>query len=189
MKAVPCFPSLVAVMLTGPPALTPLTRPLASTVAIEGLADAQVTTRSVSRLLFASRTLAVSRSVSPTRIVSAAGAIVTEATGTRSTVISAHPLLFSLVAVILTGPPSLTPVTRPVVSTAATEGFADAQVMTRSGSRLLFASRTVAVSRSVSPTRIVSAAGATVTDSTGGRGSGSVLDPPSSQLDNAASTV
>src|SRR5258708_25275372 len=47
---VPLFPSDVAVIVTGPPAILPLTRPFASTVAIVASLVCHVTARPVGRL-------------------------------------------------------------------------------------------------------------------------------------------
>src|SRR5881398_2934018 len=66
MLAVPLCPSLVAVIVTGPPAATPLTSPLPFTLAIALLLDCQVTTRPVNGLPFASLGVAVSCTVLPT---------------------------------------------------------------------------------------------------------------------------
>jgi hypothetical protein len=59
MAAVPLFPSLVAVIVTGPPAATPVTSPLLDTLAMAVLALDQVTTRPVSGLPLASFGVAV----------------------------------------------------------------------------------------------------------------------------------
>src|SRR5207244_8115245 len=60
---VPLRPSLVAVIVTGPPAAAPLTSPLPFTLAIALLLDCQVTTRPVNVLPFASLGVAVSCTV------------------------------------------------------------------------------------------------------------------------------
>src|SRR5437762_13479184 len=62
---VPLRPSLVAVIVTGPPDATPLTSPLPFTLAIALLLDCQVTTRPVNGLPLASRGVAVSCTVCP----------------------------------------------------------------------------------------------------------------------------
>src|SRR5437867_13133205 len=80
---VPLRPSLVAVIVTGPPAATPLTSPLPFTLAIAVLLDDQVTTRPVNGLLFASLGVAVSCVVCPTCTVGAPGVAVTDASGTE----------------------------------------------------------------------------------------------------------
>jgi hypothetical protein len=60
MEEVPVFPSLVAVIVTGPPAATAVTRPLPSTVATAALLVLHVTVRPVSTLPAASLVTAVS---------------------------------------------------------------------------------------------------------------------------------
>src|SRR6266513_3336198 len=86
MLAVPLCPSLVAVIVTGPPAATPLTSPLPFTLAIALLLDCQVMTRPVNGLPFASLRVAVSCTVCPTVRLAVAGVTVTEATGTVGTI-------------------------------------------------------------------------------------------------------
>src|SRR5258705_5618690 len=114
MADVPVTPSAVALMVTGPPPALPVTRPLASTVAVAALPVAHVMARPVSGLPPASLAVAVSWTVAPSAIVADGGVTVIEAIGTGVTVTLAVPLLSSLVAVIVTGPPTLIPVTRPV---------------------------------------------------------------------------
>ena len=82
MAAEPLLPSLVAVTVTGPPAPLPVTRPVASTVAIVAALVAQVTVRPVRGLPAASCGVAVSWTVSPGCVVADAGVTPTEATGT-----------------------------------------------------------------------------------------------------------
>jgi hypothetical protein len=117
---VPVFVSLVAVITTGPPAATPVTRPVASTVATALLLELHVTVRPLSTVPFASFVTAVSCCVPPTTMLAVGGVTVTVATGARATAIKDVPVFVSLVAVIVTGPPAATPVTRPVASTVAT---------------------------------------------------------------------
>src|SRR5258707_15710197 len=105
MDELPLLPSLVAVIVTGPPAATPLTSPLPFTPAIVLLLDCQVTTRPVSGLPLASFGVAVSCSVAPTATLAEAGATVTNATGTGVTVGADAPPPPPLVAVIGAGPP------------------------------------------------------------------------------------
>src|SRR5205814_7735783 len=64
--AVPLCPSLVAVIVTGPPGPAPVTSPLPFTVEIESSLDCQVMTRPVNGLPLASRGVAVSCTVCPT---------------------------------------------------------------------------------------------------------------------------
>jgi hypothetical protein len=56
---------------------------------------------------------------------------VTEAIGTGLTVIELVPVCPSLVAVIVTGPPTPTAVTSPFTSTVATEGVPEVQAILR----------------------------------------------------------
>jgi len=84
--AVPLCPSLVAVIVTGPPAATPLTSPLPFTLAIALVLDCQVMTRPVNGVPFASRSVAVSCTVCPCSTLTEAGLTVTEATGTVGTI-------------------------------------------------------------------------------------------------------
>src|SRR5438552_15155252 len=107
--AVPLRPSLVAVIVTGPPDATPLTSPLPFTLAIALLLDCQVTTRPVNGLPFASLGVAVSCTVLPTATPAAAGVTVTDATGAGVTVMAAVPLWPSLVALIVTDPATAAP--------------------------------------------------------------------------------
>ena len=115
----PFLPSLVAVMVTGPPAALPVTRPFASTVAMLASAVAHVTARPVRAPPLASFGVAVSCTVAFTAMVAVAGVTSTEATGMGITVMAAVPALPSLVAVTVTGPPAALPVTRPFGSTVA----------------------------------------------------------------------
>jgi len=137
IELVPVFPSLVAVTVTGPPTLTPVTNPFASTVAAV-LFDDQVIVRPVRGLLLASSSVATSCCVAPTIMLAEMGLTVTVATGgggTGSTVIELVPVFPSLVAVIVIGPPTLTAVTKPFASTVAAALFDD-QVMVRPVSTL-----------------------------------------------------
>src|SRR5947207_12814215 len=77
----PLFPSLVAVIVTGPPAALPVTRPFASTVARVALLVPHVTVRPVSAFPAASLGVAVSWSVVPAVTLAEAGLTSTEATG------------------------------------------------------------------------------------------------------------
>src|SRR6266550_8913893 len=82
MAADPVTPSLVALIeAAAGSACTPVTRPVAETVAREGLLLSQVTTRSVSTFPAPSFTVATSNTVSPTSTVWVAGATVRDATG------------------------------------------------------------------------------------------------------------
>src|SRR5712691_3871522 len=163
----PLFPSLVAVMVTGPPAALPVTRPFASTVARVALLVPHVTVRPVSALPAASFGVAVSCSVVPTTTLAGDGVTSTEATGAGVTVRLDVPLLPSLVAVMTTGPPTLLPATRPFASTVARVASLVPHVTVRPVSVLPFASFSVAVSCSVMPTATLAGDGVTFTESTG----------------------
>src|SRR5713101_2714521 len=165
IAAVPLWPSLVAVIVAVPTA-APVTSPLAVTVATDVLELAQVTVRPVSGAPFASFGVAVSCTVDPTSTVADAGATVTEATGTWTTVSAALPLCPSLVAVIVAVPATL-PVTSPDALTVATVVLLLAHVTVRPVSGAPFASFGVAVSCTVVPSFTDAVAGATVTDATG----------------------
>src|SRR3989442_1656882 len=106
--AVPLWPSLVAVIVTAPTA-TPVTRPLAETVATAPLLVVQVTVRPLSGLPAASLGVAASCAAPPTYRFGAAGLTATEATGGFVPVTVAAPLFPQLVAVIVAAPPA-TPV-------------------------------------------------------------------------------
>src|SRR5438876_6796690 len=165
--AVPLCPSLVAVIVTGPPGPTPVTSPLPFTLAIALLLDCQVITRPVNGLPFASRGVAVSCTVCPIATVPELGVTVTAATGATVTVTLAVPLCPSLVAVIVTGPPGPTPVTSPLPFTLAVALLLDCHVLARQVTGLPFASRGVAVSCTVCPCSTLTEAGVTVTAATG----------------------
>src|SRR2546422_8095146 len=116
--AVPLFPSLVTVIVADP-AATPVTSPVADTVAMAGFALVHVIARPVRTLPAASLGVAVSCAVLPTKTFVVAGLTATEATGTVDTVTAAVPLWPSLVAVIVAAP-TATPVTSPLAETVAT---------------------------------------------------------------------
>src|SRR5256885_14128562 len=80
MLDVPLLPSDVAVMVAEPTA-APVTNPLPSTVATDGLSVDQVITRPDNGLPFASLGVAVSCTVSPTATLAGDGVTVTDATG------------------------------------------------------------------------------------------------------------
>src|SRR3989442_1232291 len=163
--AEPLFPSLVAVIVAVPGA-TPVTSPLADTVAMPGLELVQVTARPASAFPAASLGVALSGVVPPTTTVAVAGLTTTEATGTLDTVTATVPLWPSLVAVIAAAP-TATPVTKPLAETVATALLLVVQVTTRPLSRLPLASLGVAVSCIVPPTYTFGAVGLTITDATG----------------------
>src|SRR5436305_4421486 len=118
MLDVPLLPSDVAVMVAEPTA-APVTNPLPSTVATDGLSVDQVITRPDNGLPFASFGVAVSCRVCPTTTLAGDGLTVTEATGADVTVTTAVPLCPSLVAVIV-DVPAVLPVTSPFPFTVAT---------------------------------------------------------------------
>jgi hypothetical protein len=170
IEEIPALVSLVAVIVVAP-APTAVTKPFASTVAAAVLLDVHVTTRPVSTLFAASRSVAVSCCVSviPTTRLAEVGVTVTVLTGASVTVIEDVPVLVSLVAVMVAGPPAATAVTRPFTSTVATAVLLDVHVTTRPVRTLFAASRSVAVSCcvGVTPTTKLAVAGATVTVLTG----------------------
>jgi hypothetical protein len=155
-------------VIVADPALTAVTRPVELTEAIPAFELDHVTTRPVSTLLLASRVVAESWTVAPTRMLDEAGETDTVATGTGAgavTVIVAVPVFVSLVAVIV-AVPALTAVTRPVELTEAIPAFELDHVTTRPVSTLLLASRVVAESWTVAPTRGLAVAGETETVAT-----------------------
>src|SRR6266705_4366526 len=102
IAAVPVFPSLVARIVVEPVA-TPVTRPLAFTVATDVESEDQVIVRPVRMLPAESRVVAVRRRVSPGCSVAELGLTVTDATGgggggAAVTVMAAVPVFPSLVA-------------------------------------------------------------------------------------------
>src|SRR6266508_402036 len=88
IAAVPVCPSLVAVMVTGPPAVTPVTSPLDETVAMDALLVVHVTVRPVSTFPAASCVVAVSCTVAPTATATGAGAVTV--IGTRGSIPPNH---------------------------------------------------------------------------------------------------
>src|SRR5687768_10208143 len=84
-----------------------------------------------------------------------------------TTLIADAPTTPSLVAEIVTGPPSAMPVTSPFASTDAMASFDDCQVTTRPVSVLSAASNVVAMSCTVCPTSRLWLAGDTSTRATG----------------------
>src|SRR5207253_8771366 len=147
MAAVPLCPSLVAVIVAEP-ATFPVTSPLELTVAIAVLELAHVTTRPDNGLPLASFGVAVSCTVVPSFTEGAAGATVTEATGTTVTVTLVVPLWPSLVAVIVAEPATFA-VTSPLLATVATDVLLEDHVTVRPVGMLPFASVSVAIGWSV----------------------------------------
>jgi hypothetical protein len=111
-------------------------------------------TRPVSTLLLASRVRAESCTVSPTWRLAVAGDTDTDATGTGAatlTVIAVVPVFVSLEAVMV-ALPAPTAVTRPDAETVLIAVLLELQLTTRPVSKLLLASRVVAVNCTVAPT-------------------------------------
>jgi len=163
----PLCPSLVAVIIAEPES-TAVTRPvLGSTVALDGLLDAHVTTRPVSTKPPASFVVAVSVKVCPTVSGPPGGATVTVATGAAVTVNVAVPDFVSLVAVTV-AVPALTPVTTPVLALiVATDVGVTDHVTVRPVRTLPFASSVTAVRGVVRCSTTEGLAGEIVTDATG----------------------
>ena len=166
--AVPLFPWLVAVILAVP-AASPTTDPRALTLATPGASLAHVTAAPATGLPFESLAAAVSCTAPFAGIVAVAGVTSTDATGTVATVMAAVPLLPSLVAVIVMGPPPALPVTSPLPLTRAIVESLDTHVTVRFVSVLPAASVSVAVSCTVAPTVTFADAGLTLTEATGTR--------------------
>ena len=121
-------PSMVAVTATGPPAATPVMRPVWSTVTMPMLALDHCTGRSVISRPCASKPRAVSVLVRLTPTVAVAGSTVTRASGTGRVVIVEEPSLPCAAATISTAPPLVTALTRPVELTATCPSLALCQV-------------------------------------------------------------
>src|SRR5437773_11902638 len=116
---VPLVPSLVAMIVIGPPAAFPVTTPFASTSAIVALPVRQMTTRPLSGLPFASLGVAVSCVLAPTCTLAVGGATSTGATGAEAAAVTAAlPLLPAPAAVTAAGPPPVLPVSTPASSAA-----------------------------------------------------------------------
>src|SRR3989441_59933 len=161
---VPLWPSLVAVMVVEPIA-TPVTSPLALTVATALFELVHATARPFSGLPFASFGVAVSWTVPPGCMLTDAGVTATDATGTAVTVTAAVPVFPSLVAVIVAAP-AATPLTSPLALTVATAWLLLVHVTARPLNGPPFASFGVAASCAVCPTCSASVVGVTSTDAT-----------------------
>jgi hypothetical protein len=98
--AVPVFPSLVAVIVAEP-GDTPVTSPVAETVAIPGEPDVNEIGRPVSTLPWSSVTTAESCNVWPVITLPWPGEMITELTGFGLTLTADVPAAPSLVAVIV----------------------------------------------------------------------------------------
>jgi hypothetical protein len=99
IEDVPLTPSLIAVMVALPTA-NALTRPVAETLAIDGALEVQVVVLSVSVLLLASVSVAMSCSALPATTLTDPGLTLTAATGAAVTFSIAVPVCPSLVALI-----------------------------------------------------------------------------------------
>jgi hypothetical protein len=155
----------VAVMVAEP-ADTPVTTPVALTVATPGALELHVMTRPVRMLLLASFNVGTSVVVAPTVMLAVKGAMITLATGAFATVTTAVALWLSLVAVMVAEPADM-PVTTPVELTVATVGALELHAITRPVRTLLLASFVVATSVVVAPTTMLAVGGARVTLATG----------------------
>ena len=165
MLDVPVLPSVVAVIVADP-APTPVTSPVALTVATPLLLLVHVTTRPARALPLASRGVAMSCTVPPCATLADAGTTSTDATGTSVTVMLAVPLFPSLVAVIVTDPTAAA-VTSPFVLTVATAALLLIHATERPESGWPLASCSVAPSCTVPPIATVPDGGVTVTVATG----------------------
>jgi hypothetical protein len=165
--------SLLAVIVALP-ALCPVTRPFASTEAIVGALDIQVTRRLCNTFPDASLVVSVSANVALTCTVALVGATMTTATGTRSTVTGTEAAAVSLFAVI-DAVPRFRPVTTPLGDTDATDDPLLDHVTVRPFNALPAESRTVAVSVTVCPESIVAPFGRIDTDATDGGATGNTV--------------
>jgi hypothetical protein len=137
--------------------------------------EVNVTTRLVSVLHAASRSVAVNCPTAPGVRFRVAGAMVTLATGGGITVTCVDPSWPSLVATMVTGPPTETALTIPVAETVATPGLVDDQFTWRFDNAFPCASFGVAVNCVVCPSEMVADGGVTCTEATG---SGGDVPPP-----------
>jgi hypothetical protein len=162
------LPSEVATIVAVP-AATPVTRPVALTVASVGSLLDHVTTRPVRVLPLASRSVAIACVDCPTVMAGEFKLIDTVATGASggaATPIAALAFTPSTVAVMVADP-VLTPVTRPVDDTVATVGLELCHITTRSVATVLVESTTFVESWTVPPAAICALDGNTFTDDTG----------------------
>src|SRR5215216_5042562 len=147
------------------PGATPVTSPVAETVASE-LSELDHVTRRDNAFPLPSLVTAVNCSVEPTVTCVDGPLTVTEATGTLLTVTVIWPLCPSLVAVMM-AVPTPTAVTNPVDETVATPVFELDQVIVRPVSTLPFASLVTATYCEVLPTVSPVAGALMVTVATG----------------------
>jgi hypothetical protein len=139
--------SLVAVIVDVPGA-TPVTTPVAETVATVGVPELHATVRPERAFPSASLVVAVSVTVCPAVTLAGDGEMLTVATGTSETVRFAVPECPSLTAVIVDAP-GATAVTTPVVDTVATAVLLEVHVTGRPTSTTPSASSSVGTSVSV----------------------------------------
>ena len=163
--AVSLCPPLDA-MIEAVPAALPVTTPELLTVATVVAVELHVTTRPVRMPPAESRSVAVNAWVCPTKIDAVAGAMVTEATGTFTTVRVAVPLLVSLVA-MMEVEPSATLVATPAPLIVATPVLVDVHETERPVKTPPAESYRVAVKAAGAPSSTVAADGATTTEATG----------------------
>ena len=164
-------PSPARAVMLATPSPTPVTRPPASTVAIVALLDSHANPASSTAIPFSSNPSAVSCSVLPNAIVAAGGEISTDDTSCV-TVTSADPEAGPALAVIV-ATPLATPVTRPDASTVATEVSLLPHVTVAPAIAAAYWSRTSAVSWTVAPSAVSSAAAGLTASVVGRGGSGS----------------
>jgi hypothetical protein len=146
-----------------------LTEVAALTESTDGSLEIQLTVRPDRAVPLPSFGVAVSTCCAPTTIGVVGAESVTVVTGASVTAIEDVPILASLVAVIVTGPPAATAVTKPVVLTVATAPLLEDHVTARSVSTAPFASLVTAVSccAGVIPNTKLADEGLTVTVATG----------------------
>ncbi len=159
--ALPLFPSLAAVIVALPGA-TPVTSPLAETVAMSVSELDQVTGRPSRTLPPASLTSAVSWIVVPAGMLACAGDTLTEPTGVGLTVTLTEAALLPALAVIV-ALPAATPRTTPEPSTETTSRSEELHEMLAPSIAWPFASIAVAASWAVEPTVMVTGFGSIVT--------------------------
>src|SRR5216117_1413033 len=158
------------------PAVTPVTSPLAETVATAGLLLLQLKVCSARVLPAASVAIPASCAVPPTARLAVLGVTATVATGAGAgavavTVTAAVPLFSPLLAVMVTEP-TVTPVTSPLAETVATAGSLLLQLKVCPARVLPAASVAIPTSCAVSPTARLAVLGVTATVATGAGAAG-----------------
>jgi hypothetical protein len=160
------------------PAATPVTFPVAETVAIEAFDEDQVTTRSVSNAPLAARTEACNcNPAPPTETVPLGGLTTTVDTGVRTMTVAVAVFPPAVADTVVC--PSVMPVTVPVCETEAMLGPAMVQLNWRPVSAVPAAERAVAVNCPEPVGSMVRVAGEI---STVAMGSGSVPPPPQDNI-------